>query len=220
MEHFSVPAIVFPRKKQNRFPQRNEPLSAKTKLFCRKAVHASAERREKQGFGRLFPFWMESVCVQTPFVLLPAIPLAGLTRGLGSSRTAFRGGRQNVAGTGFRLSSCIPLGARGSRISVLFPSQTRLRGSRRGCLDVLTKCHLGTCCCLLVFWELRDRRRLKRTVPRSGNGGFPDRGTGGGGRSESHLLPAVVGKRDVDGAQVVGNLHVLHGRKFLLAEFL
>ena len=63
--------------------------------------------------------------------------------GAGSGRTAFRDGRQIVAETGFRLSSCIPLGARGSRISVLFPSPARLRGSRRGCLDVLTKCHLG-----------------------------------------------------------------------------
>ena len=111
MEHFSVPAVVFCLKKRNRFPQRNELPSAKTKLFCRKAVPAGAEGREKQGFGRLFPLWMESVRVQSPFVLLPAVPLAGLTRGTGSGRTAFRGGRQNVAGTGFRLSSCIPLGA-------------------------------------------------------------------------------------------------------------
>ena len=141
MEHFSVPAVFFSRKKQNRFPQRNEPPSAKTKLFCRKALPAGAGRREKQGFGRFFPLWMESARVQTPFVLLQAIPLAGLTRGAGSGRTAFRGGRQNVVETGFRLSSCIPLGARGSRISVLFPPRARLRGSRRGCLDVLTRCH-------------------------------------------------------------------------------
>ena len=158
MEHFSVPAVVFCLKKQKRFPQRNEPPSAKTKLFCRKAVPAGAERREKQGFGGLFPLWMESARAQTPFVLLQAILLAGLTRGTGSGRTAFRGGRQNVAGTGFRLSSCISLGARGSRISVLFPTRVRLRGSRRGCLDVLTECYWGTCCCLPAFWRLRDRR--------------------------------------------------------------
>ena len=97
--------------------------------------------------------------MQIPFVLLPAIPLAGLTREEGSSRTAFRGGRQNVAESGFRLSSCIPLGTRGSRISVLFPSRARLRGSRRVCLDILSKCHLGTCCCPPAFWRLRDRRR-------------------------------------------------------------
>ena len=102
---------------------------------------------------------MKSVRVQTPFVLLQAIPLAGLTRGPGFGRTALRGGRQNAAETDFRLSSCIPLGARGSRISVLFPSRARLRGSRRGCLDVLTQCHWGTCCCLQAFWCLRDRRR-------------------------------------------------------------
>ena len=102
---------------------------------------------------------MESARVQTPFVLLQAIPLAGLTRGTGSGRTAFRGGRQNVAKTGFRLSFCFPLGARGSRIPVLFPAPARLRGSRKGCLDVLTKCHLETCCCPLAFWRFRDRRR-------------------------------------------------------------
>ena len=119
MEHFSVPAVVFSRKKQHRFPQRNEPPSAKTKLFCRKALTTGAERRGKRCFGRLFPLWMESARVQTPFVFLQAIPLAGLTRGTGSGRMAFRGGRQNAAETGFRLSSCIPLGARGLRISVL-----------------------------------------------------------------------------------------------------
>ena len=97
--------------------------------------------------------------MQTPFVLLQAVPLAGLTRGAGSGRMAFRGGLQNVAESGFRLSSCIPLGARGSRISVLFPPRARLRGSRRGCLDVLTKCHLGTYCPPQAFWRLRDRRR-------------------------------------------------------------
>ena len=97
--------------------------------------------------------------MQTPFVLLQAILLAGMTRGTGSGRTALRGGRQNAAETGFRLSSCIPLGARGSRISILFPSRASLRGSRRGSLDVLTGCHLGTCCCPLAFWRLCDRRR-------------------------------------------------------------
>ena len=97
----------------------------------------------------------------------------------GSGRTAFRGGRQNVAGTGFRLSFCMPLGARGSRISVLFPPQARLRGSRRGCPDVLTKCHLGTCCCLLAFWELRDRRRLKELSPGREMADFRTGGQGG-----------------------------------------
>ena len=179
MEHFSVPAVVFPRKKQNRFPQRNELPSAKTELFCRKALPAGAERGEKQSFGRLFPSRMESARLQTPFVLLQAIPLAGLTRGAGSGRTAFRGGRQNVAETGFRLSSCISLDTRGSRISILFPSRARLRGSRRGCLDVLTKCHLGTCCCPLAFWRLRDRRRPApskhaRECPRAIFLSFPD----------------------------------------------
>ena len=179
MEQISVPAVVFSRKKQHRFPQRNEPPSAKAKLFCRKAVPASTGRREKQGFGRLFPLWMESARVQTPFVLLQAILLAGMTRGTGSGRTALRGGRQNAAETGFRLSSCIPLGARGSRISILFPSRARLRGSRRGCLDILSKCHWRTCCCPPVFWCLCDRRRpapskYARECPRAVFLSFPE----------------------------------------------
>ena len=125
------------------FAVKTESLSAKEKLFCRKTVPAGAERREKQGFGRHFPLWMKSARMQTPFVLLQAIPLAGLTRGAGSGRTAFRGGQQNVAEIGFRLSSCIPLGVYGSHISILFPPRARLRGSRRGCFDVLTECHWG-----------------------------------------------------------------------------
>ena len=170
MEHFSVPAVAFSRKKQNCFPQRNEQPSAKTKLFCRKVLPAGSKRGEKQGFGRLFPLRMESVRVQPPFVLLQTIPLAGLTRGPGSGRTAFCGGRQNVAKTSFRLSSCIPLGARGSRISILFPSRARLRGSRRGCLDVLTECYWETCCCPLSFGRLRGR---KRPVPSERAREFP-----------------------------------------------
>ena len=142
MEHISVPAGVFSRKKQNRFPQRNESPSAKTKLFCRKALLAGAEKREKQGFGGLFPLRMESARAQTP-----VCPFASYSSCGTDARGRFRPHgapwrRQNVAETGFRLSSCIRLGARGSRISVLFPPRSRLRGSRRGCFDVLTKCHL------------------------------------------------------------------------------
>ena len=178
MEHFSVPAVVFSRKKQNRFPQRNEPSSAKTKLFCRKALPAGAERGEKQGFGRLFPLWMKSARVQTPFVLLQAIPLTGPTRGAGSGRTAFRGGRQNVAETDFRLSSCISLGARGSRISVPFPSRARLRGSRSGCLDVLTECYWGTVavrCPLGAFAAGGGRRHRNMQGSARGASFFPSR---------------------------------------------
>ena len=102
---------------------------------------------------------MESARVQIPFVLLQAIPLAGLTRGTGSSRMAFRDGRQKVTETDFRLSSCIPLGARGSRISFLFPSRARLRGSRRDSLDVLTNCYWETYCRPPAFWRLCGRRR-------------------------------------------------------------
>ena len=161
MEHFSIPAVVFSRKKQNRFPQRNEPPSAKTKLSCRKTVPAGAEGREKQGFGGLFPLWMESARMQIPFVLLQVIPITRLTRGEGASRTAFRGGRQNVAETGFRLSSCIPLGARGSRISVLLPPRARLRDSCRGCLDVLTGCHWGLIALRRPFGTFATRGGLR-----------------------------------------------------------
>ena len=150
MEHFSVPAVVFRdknkiafRKETNRLPQRRNFLPQGSSCGCRK--------KGKQGFGGLFPPWMESARVQTPFVLLQAISLAGLTREKSSGRTAFRGGRQNVAESGFRLSSCIPLDARGSRISVLFPSRARLRGSHRVCPDILSKCHWGTCCCPPAF---------------------------------------------------------------------
>ncbi len=116
---------------------------------------------------------MKSARAQTPFVLLQAIPFAGPTRRADSGRTAFRSGRQNVAETGIRLSSCVPLGVRGSRISVLSPSRARLRDSCRGSLDVLTKMSLGNCCCPPAFWCLHDKRRpapLKHATPHRRDG--------------------------------------------------
>ena len=88
----------------NRLPQRRNFFAARQSL----RVQKGGKNKASEGF---FPLRMESARVQTPFVLLQAIPLAGVTRGAGSGRTAFRGGRQNVAETGIRLSSCISLGA-------------------------------------------------------------------------------------------------------------
>ena len=106
MEHFSVLAGVFSRKKQNRFPQRNEPPSAKTKLFCRKAAFAGEGRKEKQGFGGLFPLWMESARVQTSFVFLPTIPFVGMTRvrAPAARRSVADGKMSRKAAFGFHLA--------------------------------------------------------------------------------------------------------------------
>ena len=138
------------RKEMNRFPQRRNFFAARQ--FLR--VQEEGKNRASEGFSR--SGWSPSACKLRLFFCKP-FP-CGADAGAGSSRTPFRGGRRNVAETGIRLSSCIPLGARGSRISVLFPSRVRLRGSRRGCLDVLTM-SFGTCCCPQAFWRLRDKRR-------------------------------------------------------------
>ena len=138
------------RKEMDRLPQRRN-------FFCRKAVPAGAERRENkasEGFSR--SGWSPPACKSRLSFCKP-FPRR-IDAGADSGRTAFRGRRQNVTETGFRLSSCIPLGAYGSRIPVLFPPRARLRGSRRGCLDVLTM-SLETCCCPQAFWRFRDRRR-------------------------------------------------------------
>ena len=122
------------RKEMNRLPQRRNFFAARQ--FLR--VQKEGKNRASKSFSR--PGWSPLACKSRLSFCKP-FPRR-IDAGAGSGRTAFRDGRQIVAETGFRLSSCIPLGARGSRISVLFPSPARLRGSRRGCLDVLTKCHL------------------------------------------------------------------------------
>ena len=118
------------RKETNRLPQRRNFFAARQ--FLR--VQKEGKNRASEGFFR--SGWSPSACKPRLSFCKP-FP-RGADAGAGSDRTAFRGGRQNVAGTGFRLSSCVPLGAYGSRIPVLLPSRVRLRGSRRGCLDVLT----------------------------------------------------------------------------------
>ena len=135
----------------NRLPQRRNFFAARQ--FLR--VQKKGKNRTSEGLSH--SGWSPSACKSRLSFCKP-FPRR-IDAGAGSGRTAFRGGQQNVAETGIRLSSCISLGARGSRISVLFPSRARLRGSRRGCLDVLTNCHWGTCCCPLAFWRFRDKRR-------------------------------------------------------------
>ena len=139
------------RKEMSRLPQRRNLFAARHSL----RVQKEGKNKASEGFSR--SGWSPAACK-------PRLPfckpfLRGADARADSGRTAFRGGQQNVANTSFRLSSCIPLGAYGSRIPVLFPSRARLHGSRRCRLDVLTDCHWGTCCCPPAFWRLRDKRR-------------------------------------------------------------
>ena len=139
------------RKEMNCLPQRRNFSAARQ--FLR--VQKEGKNRASEGFSR--SGWSPPACKsRLPFC--KPFP-RGADAGEVPKRMPFRVKQQSVAKIGSRLSSCIPLGARGSHISVLFPSPARLRGSRRGCLDVLTKCHLGTCCRPQLFWRLRDRRR-------------------------------------------------------------
>ena len=158
------------RKEMNRFPQRRNFFAARQSL----RVQKDGKNRASEGFSR--SGWSPSACKLRLFFCKP-FP-CGADAGAGSSRTPFRGGRRNVAETGIRLSSCIPLGARGSRISVLFPSRVRLRGSRRGCLDVLTICHWGFVAVrrpLGAFTTGGGRRRRNRQGSFRGLSFFPSR---------------------------------------------
>ena len=119
------------RKEMNRLPQRRNFFAARQ--FLR--VQKEGKNKASEGFSR--SGW-------SPFACKPRLSFCKpfprrIDVGAGSGRMVFCGGRQSVAGTGFRLSSCIPLGARGLRISVLFPSRAHLCDSRRGSPDVLTK---------------------------------------------------------------------------------
>ncbi len=138
------------RKEMDRLPQRRNFFAARQ--FLR--VQKEGKNKASEGFSR--SGWSPPACKSRLSFCKP-FPRR-IDAGADSGRTAFRGRRQNVTETGFRLSSCIPLGAYGSRIPVLFPPRARLRGSRRGCLDVLTM-SLETCCCPQAFWRFRDRRR-------------------------------------------------------------
>ena len=123
------------RKEMNCLPQRRNFSAARQ--FLR--VQKEGKNRASEGFSR--SGWSPPACKsRLPFC--KPFP-RGADAGEVPKRMPFRVKQQSVAKIGSRLSSCIPLGARGSHISVLFPSPARLRGSRRGCLDVLTKCHLG-----------------------------------------------------------------------------
>ena len=138
MKHFSASVGVFVRQKWNFFAERNLFLAAKTQISCRKGVHGSVESGEKRGFGRIFsPIWRSSACKIHLSFCKPFPSRADA--GAALVRTVSRGGRQSVAESGFRLSSCIPAGPRGSRVSVRSRPCVRLRDSRGASFDVLTE---------------------------------------------------------------------------------
>ena len=126
------------RQKRDFFAERNFFLAAKTRISCRKEIPGRVESGEKRGFGRLFlSIWRLSAHkIHLSFCNLPSRPADA---GAVSVRTAFRGGRQSVAETGFPLSSCTSSGPRDSRVSVRTRPRARPRDSRGGGFDVLTK---------------------------------------------------------------------------------
>ena len=142
MEHFSALAGVFVRQKRNFFAERNFLLAAKTQISCRKEVFGSVEDGEKRGFGRIFSSGWRLFASKIHLSFCKPFP-SRADAGKAAVRTAFRGGRQSVAETGLRLSSCIPAGPRGSRASFRRRPCVRLRDSRGAGFDVLTKCHFG-----------------------------------------------------------------------------
>ena len=152
MEHFSASESVFVRQKRDFFAERNLLLAAKTRISCRKEIPESVESREKRGFGRLFPSgWRPSACrIRLSFCKpFPSRADAGAA----TVRTASRGGRQSVAETASRLSSCIPAGPRDSRLSFQSRPCSRLRDSRGAGFDVLTKCYSGFCLFVGSGWD-------------------------------------------------------------------
>ncbi len=114
-------------------PQRREFLAAKKFTGVWKAGKNGASR----GFFLLiggFPR-AKSIC---PFASLSP---HGLTRGrCPSARHHLSGGKVSRESR-FRLSSCVPAGPRGSRISVRPRPRSSPCDSRGGGFDVLTKCH-------------------------------------------------------------------------------
>ena len=89
------------RKETNRLPQRRNFFAARHSL----RVQKEGKNGASEGFFR--SGWSPSACKPRLSFCKP-FP-RGADAGAGSDRTAFRGGRQNVARNGFRLSSCIPL---------------------------------------------------------------------------------------------------------------
>ena len=152
MEHFSASESVFVRQKRDFFAERNLLLAAKTRISCRKEIPESVESREKRGFGRLFPSgWRPSACKIRLSFCKPFPSRADA--GAATVRTASRGGRQSVAETASRLSSCIPAGPRDSRLSFQSRPCSRLRDSRGAGFDVLTKCYSGFCLFVGSGWD-------------------------------------------------------------------
>ena len=142
MEHFSASASVSVRQKRDFFPQRNFFLAAKPRISCRKEIPGRVESGEKRGFGRLFSSNWRLSAHKIHLSFCKHFP-SRADAGAALVRTASRGGRQNVAESGFRLSSCIPATVRESRIPVRPRPCIRPRDSRGAGFDVLTECHPG-----------------------------------------------------------------------------
>ena len=108
----------------------------------RKEIPGHVESGEKRGFGRLFPSNWRLSAHKIHLSFCKHFP-SRADAGAALVRTASRGGRQNVAESGFRLSSCIPATVRESRIPVRPRPCIRPRDSRGAGFDVLTECHPG-----------------------------------------------------------------------------
>ena len=121
-------------------------LCGKKFLSCRKDANflpqsnsRACGKQGKTGLRAAFSFWLEAVSVQNQFVFLRAFLPAWLTRGRHpSARRPVAGGKVSRK-TGFRLSSSLSAGPRGSRISTRPRPCARPRDSRGAGFDVLTK---------------------------------------------------------------------------------
>ena len=129
---FSCGKIGIPLLKEISFlPQRRKFLAAKTFPGVWKAGKSGASG----GFSLLvggFPR-AKSIC------LFASLSPSRAGAGAAPVRTASLGSRQSVAQNGLRLSSCVPAGPRESRVSGRPRPRARLRDSRGGGFDVLTK---------------------------------------------------------------------------------
>ena len=143
MEHFSALAGVFVRQKRNFFAERNFFLAARTQISCRKEIPGSVESGEKRGFGPVFPSgWRPPAC-ETHLSFCRLFPSRAARGRHPSARHPAAGGKVSRE-PGFRLSSCISAGPRGSRISARARPCARPRDSRGAGFDVLTKWYVGT----------------------------------------------------------------------------
>ena len=128
---FSCGKIGIPLLKEISFlPQRRKFLAAKT--FP--GVWKAGKNKASGGFFLLVGGSPRA----KPDCLFASLSPRLADAGAASVRTASRGGRQSVAGNGFRLSSCVPASPRDSRISARPRPCTRSHDSRGAGFDVLT----------------------------------------------------------------------------------